>query len=253
MPMTATLAYDDHGAGVPIVLLPGLTFDRSCWRPIVDRLGSDVRTITVDLPGQGESAGPPRPLVDVAAQVHELVADLGVERPIVVGHSMSGAVAMIYAASYAVRGVVDIDNPFDVRPFAALVKRLTPALRSPAFEDVFARFQESMGLDRVPPPLRSQALASQEVRQDVVVGYWEQLLRSDPEELQAWIDELAEAIAVPVLAVFGETLPPEQRDYARRLVPGIQLEEWPGRGHFVHLAEADRFAARLREFAELCA
>jgi pimeloyl-ACP methyl ester carboxylesterase len=29
----------------------------------------------------------------------------------------------------------------------------------------------------------------------------------------------------------------------------VRLEEWDGRGHFVHLAEADRFAARLRRFA----
>jgi pimeloyl-ACP methyl ester carboxylesterase len=31
-------------------------------------------------------------------------------------------------------------------------------------------------------------------------------------------------------------------------LPSARMEEWPDRGHFVQLAEADRFAARLRAF-----
>ena len=115
---------------MPVVLLPGQTFDRRIWRPIVERLGDAVHTIAIDLPGQGQSAGPPRPLAEVADQVNHVVERLGVERPIVVGHSMAGAIALIYAARYPVRGVVDIDNPLDVRPFAALIKQLEPALRA---------------------------------------------------------------------------------------------------------------------------
>ena len=54
-----TLAYEERGAGVPVVLLPGQTFERRIWRPVVDRLGDAVHTIAIDLPGQGKSAGPP--------------------------------------------------------------------------------------------------------------------------------------------------------------------------------------------------
>ena len=104
-----------------------------------------------------------------------------------------------------------------------------------------------MGFDRIPEPLRSEVLAAQEVRQDVVL-YWDELMRSDPEQLQARVEQVGAAIDVPVLAVFGQQLSSNERDYLRRLVRGAQLEEWPGRGHFVHLAEADRFAARLRAF-----
>jgi len=40
---TATrLAYDDEGAGTPVVLLHGLTFDRRSWRPIIERLDGSV-------------------------------------------------------------------------------------------------------------------------------------------------------------------------------------------------------------------
>jgi pimeloyl-ACP methyl ester carboxylesterase len=104
VPQQATLAFERRGTGVPIVLLPGLTFDRRAWRPIVDRLGDDVCTIAVDLPAHGGSAGPPCDLEAVAAQVHELLGSLGIADPVVVGHSMSGAVAMVYSALHPVRG-----------------------------------------------------------------------------------------------------------------------------------------------------
>jgi pimeloyl-ACP methyl ester carboxylesterase len=249
---TESLAFNRHGAGVPIVLLPGLTFQRRSWRASVERLGEDVCSIAVDLPAHGDSAGSPCDLAEVAARVHQLVERLGIEDPVVVGHSMSGAVAMIYAASYPARGAVTVDSPANVAPFAELVQRLEPALRGRKFAQAFAPFQESMGFERIPEPLRSEVLAAQHVRQDVVLGYWDQLMRSEPERLQAWVEQIAAAINVPVLAVFGHQLSSDERDHLRRLVPGAQLEEWPGGGHFVHLAQADRFAARLLAFVDFC-
>jgi pimeloyl-ACP methyl ester carboxylesterase len=247
-----SLAFERRGAGVPIVLLPGLTFERRTWRPIVERLGEDVCSLAVDLPAHGDSPGSPRDLADVAAQVHDLVERLDIEDPLVVGHSMSGGVAMIYAASYPARGAVTVDSPVNLVPFAELVQRLEPALRGPGFASAFEPFQQSMGFDRIAEPLRSEVLAAQAVQQDVVLGYWDELMRSKPEQLQARVEKVAAAVDVPVLAIFGRQLTSDERDYFRRLLPGAQLEEWPGRGHFVHLAEADRFAARLRAFVDFC-
>jgi pimeloyl-ACP methyl ester carboxylesterase len=248
----STVAFERHGTGVPIVLLPGLTFDRRSWRPIVDRLGEDVCTIAVDLPGHGASPGPACDLEEVAARLYELLGQLGVDAPVVVGHSMSGAVAMIYAALYPVRGAVNVESPVNIGPFAEMVQYLAPALRGPGFAEAFAAFERSMGLDRVPEPLRTAALDGHEVRRDVVLGYWDQLMRTDADQLQAWVEELAGSIDAPLLAVFGRRLDGAERDYVRRLVPRVELEEWPGAGHFVHLAEADGFAARLRAFVEFC-
>jgi pimeloyl-ACP methyl ester carboxylesterase len=245
---TTSLAYERHGAGVPIVFLHGLTFDRRSWRPIVERLGDGVDSVAIDLPGHGESPGPPCRLDELAGHVHRLVDGLGVERPIVVGHSMSGGLAIIYAASYPVRGLVDVDSPSLVRPFAQLVQRLEPALRGPGFAQAFAPVDASMGVDLVPESLRP----AQEICQDVVLGYWDELLRSDPDELQARIDEVGRRVDAPALAVFGRALSDEERDHMLGLIPDGQIEEWEGAGHCVHLSRADRFAARLRAFVDLC-
>src|SRR6266545_6545282 len=99
------LAYELEGAGTPVVFLHGLTFDRRSWRPIIERLGGSVRSIAIDLPAHGESGGAPGPFDAIAAQLHELLGSLAVDRPIVVGHSMSGGLASFYATTYPTCGL----------------------------------------------------------------------------------------------------------------------------------------------------
>jgi pimeloyl-ACP methyl ester carboxylesterase len=100
----------------------------------------------------------------------------------------------------------------------------------------------------LPEPQRSLVTVSQRIRQDLVLGYWDQMLQSTPADLQARIDDTAGAIRAPFLAVFGHSLSDEERHHLRRLLPTLELEEWPDRGHMVHLMEPDRFARRLAAF-----
>jgi pimeloyl-ACP methyl ester carboxylesterase len=246
------LAFEQRGAGVPVVFLHGLTFNRTTWRPIVDRLGDGVHSIAVDLPAHGTTGGAPCDLDDVARRLRALVVRLGVERPIVVGHSMSGAIASLYAAEHPARGAVIVDNSPDVRPFAKLVQHLEGALRGPGFAHVFEGFQQSMAIDRLSAPLRDLVLASQDVRQDVVLGYWDQVLRTPPDELQGWIDRILAAAQVPFLYIFGHDLPADERRHIETSMPSAQVEVWPDHGHFVHLVDPDRFTTRLRTFIDEC-
>ena len=234
-----SLAYETHGSGTPVVLLHGLTFDRRSWQPIIDRLGDDFHTIAIDLPAHGESGGAPAYIDVVAGQVHELLGELGIERPVMVGHSISGGVVMTYAATYPTRGAVSVDGGFDLRP---MILGIQQAAQAPSFEQTFAPFQQSMRIDLVPGGV------PQEIREDVVFGYWAELLHADPEMFQRRIETIARRITVPCLALFGDALTPAQRDYFSAFAPTVEIEEWPGRGHMLHLVEPDRFTARLRSF-----
>ena len=245
------LAYDIEGTGTPVVFLHGLTFDRRAWRPIIDKLDGSVTSIAIDLPAHGDSDGEPAPLEDVTERIQRLLQTLDVERPVIVGHSMAAAAAGLYASAHPARGIVLVDQATEVLPFAQTLHQIAPMLRGPAFDQVWPNIENSLGLDRIPEPTRTLALDTHKVKQDVVLGYWDQVLNTEPAELQAWIDDKAAQIKIPCLAVFGRPATDGERERLGRL-PDAQIEEWAGDGHFVHLVDPERFANRLQAFVEHC-
>jgi pimeloyl-ACP methyl ester carboxylesterase len=245
------LAYDIEGTGTPVVFLHGLTFDRRTWRPIIDELDGSVTSIAIDLPAHGDSSGEPAPLENITEQIHRLLETLDVERPVVVGHSMAAAIAGLYTSAHPARGIVLVDQATEVLPFAQMLHQIAPMLRGPAFDQIWPDIENSLGLDRIPEPARTLVLATHKVRQDVVLGYWDQVLNTDPAELQAWIDDEAARIQIPCLAVFGRPATDGERERLGRL-PDVRIEEWAGDGHFVHLVDPGRFATRLCTFVEHC-
>jgi pimeloyl-ACP methyl ester carboxylesterase len=58
-----------------------------------------LTSLAIDLPAHGESKGEPFPKQDVADQIHTLVQAPGLERPIVVGHSIAAATTGLCAAT----------------------------------------------------------------------------------------------------------------------------------------------------------
>jgi pimeloyl-ACP methyl ester carboxylesterase len=249
--LQAGLAYDIEGRGTPVVFLHGLTFDRRTWRPIIDHLDGAFTSIAIDLPAHGESGGEPAPLETVAERIHRLLHSLGIERPIVVGHSMAAGLAGLYASAHPARGIVLVDQATEVLPFAQMLHQIAPMLRGPGFGQIWPDIENSLGLDRIPEPTRALVLNARKVKQDVVLGYWDQVLDTEPAELQAWIDERAAGILVPCLAVFGRPASDGERERLGR-IPDAQIEEWSGDGHFVHLVDPGRFATRLQTFVEHC-
>ena len=203
------------------------------------------------LPAHGDSGGEPAPPENVTEQIHRLLETLGVERPVVVGHSMAAAVAGLYASAHPARGIVLVDQATEVLPFAQMLHQIAPMLRGPAFGQIWPDIENSLGLDTIPEPARTLVLDTHKVRQDLVLGYWDQVLTTDPAELQAWIDTKATEIRTPCLAVFGRPATDGERERLARL-PDVQIEEWAGGGHFVHLVAPRRFATRLRTFVEHC-
>src|SRR5713226_10409224 len=136
----AGLAADDYGHSddrAPLVLLHGLPFDRSLWRPSLDelqRIDPGRRVLALDLPGHGASPGwPSYDVASVASGVHRAVEEAQLQSPVVVGHSIGGVIATVYAAQYPTRGVINVDQPLQVAPFAGLVQSLAGKLRGPAF------------------------------------------------------------------------------------------------------------------------
>jgi pimeloyl-ACP methyl ester carboxylesterase len=165
---------------------------------------------------------------------------------------MSGILALVYASRHSVRGVVTVDQPWNVRPFVEILRHVGPALRGNDFSTAFAPFEQSIGVHRLAPDIRADVVARRRVDRDLVLGYWAEVLDAEPDELQSRIDGYASLTTAPCLAVFGDEVSVAERRRMANLVPAVEITEWADGGHMVHLIDAERFAARLRAFINEC-
>jgi len=108
-------ARDWGGDGQPLVLLHGLASNARIWDGVAPRLvGAGLRVVALDLRGHGASDQPGSGY-DFASVGRDLAAaldGLGLERPVLVGHSWGANVALQFAADRpgAVAGLVLVDG-----------------------------------------------------------------------------------------------------------------------------------------------
>ena len=243
------LAHLDTGGDLPaIVFIHGMTFSRQTWDPIVDRLKDRFRCLAVDLPGHGASTGSGADPQAVVARIHATLVANAVVRPVVVGHSAGALHATAYAAAHDTRGVVNVDQPLRVGPFAGFVQHLAPALRGQDFATAFQPFADSIGVGRLPHAERERVLTTQHINQQLVLDHWSKPLTENPDALQAEIDSLLDRVAAPYLWLVGDPVDKADHDHLLAHIAHAQIETWPTLGHMAHLAEPDRFADRVSQF-----
>ena len=109
------IVYEDRGAGdTALVFVHCWACDRGYWREQLDAFAADYRVVALDLAGHGES-GKSREswtLEGLGDDVVAVVEHLGLERAILIGHSMGGPVALFAARRLPGRvlGIVAVDT-----------------------------------------------------------------------------------------------------------------------------------------------
>ena len=91
------------GSGPPLLLLHGLGCSSRYFLALQQLLATDFTVYIPDLPGHGQSARPDDRMTQLSALtdwVAAFIPTLGVERPIMVGHSLGGGIAVDLAARY---------------------------------------------------------------------------------------------------------------------------------------------------------
>ena len=246
------IAYDVEGSGPLLLLVHGITENRTVWDPIVERLRGDFTCARLDLRGHGESGAPGEyDALAAAGDVTAVVEAMGrAEAPAIVGHSLGAFVATAYVAIGGVaRGVVNVEQGLRLADFAALVRPLETELRGPNFRHVYPVVLEALGFDRLDPDTQEHLRAIHaRAPQDVVLGMWGPLFESTDAQLDELVDSLVGEVRVPYLSLHGLDLGPDYASWLTSRVPTATVELWDGDGHWLHLVEPDRFAARIREF-----
>jgi pimeloyl-ACP methyl ester carboxylesterase len=238
------LAYTDVGLGKPIVYLHGLSFDRHIWFPAIAYLSRHYRCIALDLPGHGESSDRANyEIAEIATELHELLVNLSLDRPVVVGHALGGILATVYAADYPVALVVDIDQPLYLSPFIDLIQGAKSDLASNNFHATFARIVPSPTSALL--PARYLDFIISQPRQDVVLGYWRIFLDSSPATIEALISATLSTITAPYLAIHSAPVADFYRGWLRSHLQNLEIFVMPEGDRFPHLTDPEGFTSVL--------
>jgi pimeloyl-ACP methyl ester carboxylesterase len=176
----------DRGAPLPVIFLHSAAGNTGHWTAQLDHLRTRRRAVAIDLRGHGRSQAPRDGDFRIASMAEDVTAVVGalqIERYVVVGHSMGGAVALAHAGRHPDRtaGLFLLDPASDGRQIPAdQAKGMMAALRTDGWADtVWAFWSPMLGpstaavKDRLHADLRATAQAT-------VVGPLDDLLTFDP-------------------------------------------------------------------------
>lgn len=251
------LAYDDHGAGLPIIFLHAFPLNRGMWANELTSLLSDgqYRVIALDWRGFGESettAGNVT-MEQLARDLAGLMDHLGIQEAVLCGLSMGGYVAFAFYRAFPerVRALILADT----QPYADNEEAKTR-------RETVARLAESDGTTAIAnlqiPNLLSEA--GRREHPDMVRSVERMIDAATPQgiaaaargmALRADSTDLLEHISCPALVLVGEqdmiTPPRLAQDYAAK-IPGAQFVLIPQAGHLSNMEQSEKFLYLLRSF-----
>lgn len=249
------LAYDEMGAGPPVVLVHGLGLSRKRWQRQVEALAEHgYRAVRFDVRGFGESELPSEPygMDTLTADLATVAAHLGLDRFHLVGHSLGGMIAQSFALGRpdAVRTLTlastTSHNGSRASEFAAAMSRVAEV----GFDAAVAEAEVRGVLERVlaeafpagPPPVELLRRG---------------LERPKPAHAYAWratvrfsVKERLRELTCPVLVVHGTAdpmIPWVLGAWIHAEIPGSRWLPLEGAGHSVQVERADDLNLALLE------
>lgn len=163
---------DWGGAGVPLVLLHGLASTSHIWDLTAPLLAQEFRVLALDQRGHGTTAKPDTgyDFKTFVGDLRAFVRETGLERPVVIGHSWGGNVALEYGATFPAepRGLVLLDGgmfePQAYMSWEETRERLAPPpLAGTPLADFKARLRSFVGEDFLTPEVEAIILENFEL------------------------------------------------------------------------------------------
>ena len=245
--------YESYGTGKEaVVFIHGWTCDLTFWRG-QEPVYRNHRSLLIDLPGHGQSDKPmvAYPVEFFARGIQAVLRDAGVERAVLVGHSLGGPIAYAFIRLFPeqVKALVLVDATVGAEPDSAAYRaaqlaryqQRTAHLSGAAGEKYFLGQIEGMFSAKTTPAMRaeirSKMLATPEWVRVAAVTSVSQL---DPPPRGQTFD-------IPALAIQAAEKGTEERAAAMRTIfPKLRLEKWEHSGHFLMMEDPARFNRVVR-------
>ncbi len=220
-----------EGSGSPTLLcLHGLVDSAAIWDRLAPGLARRGRVIRLDQRAHGASEAPPGPYerADLVADVIGVLDALGVERALLVGHSMGGIVAMATALA----------KPERVAGLVLIGSASECSERVAGWYERLARSAETEGLDGLRTAIYGPRSRKRIEGDAQGIAHVTRTLRS------LYHDPLTPKLATlvcPALLLVGSADPmgPGASVRIQRSLPGAELRVIPDRGHWLHVEVPD--------------
>jgi pimeloyl-ACP methyl ester carboxylesterase len=249
------------GSGPPVLLLHGIPTSSRVWDGVGADLAADFDVVAPDLLGYGESGKPPDRDVSMAAQADlmpKLLDELAVERVVLVGHDLGGAVAqrMVVDAPDQVAGLVLIDSvSFDSWPILRMrvLRTVMPPFARRWPRHWFGWFDRSLRRyvpNGEPREALSASLGAWSANRAGADAFMRNARAMDPRITEEVAPRLAE-VRVPAHVVWGRRDPFQRVRWAAKLrdaIPGATLTVLEG-GHFLPWDAPADVAREIRALA----
>jgi len=254
------------GAGMPVLCVHGFSHDRSVWIGLARALEHEARVIAPDLRGHGRSPWSPTgryDLADYARDLPRLLDALELDRVHVVGHSLGGNVATLFAADHPARvaSLVLVDTGPALERAGSLhiageVDAAFGSLASPAEQRARLAAIHPEGDGGILDALAQSSLASR------LDGRFEPALDpgvigggpspADLERIEAQLWSALASLVCPVLVVRGGRSAVLAEAVARRMVGEVlragRLVTLPAAGHAVMIDDGAGLTRVIRDF-----
>ena len=227
---------------MPVVFVHGSGLDSRSWQHQVSYLQGRYRPLALDLPGHG-APGEAQPSVDYYADaVARFIDQQGADRPVLVGHSLGGAVVLTLALRDpgAYRGLALAGSGARLRVLPSLLEQVKTNF--PAALDLMERVQWSL------TAVSKLRYASKDVSQHVGAhALWCDLTACDRFDAMSRLGGLN----LPALAIVGaedNLTPVKYSQYLCQNMPDCRIAIIPSAGHMAMLEQPEAFNAALQEF-----
>ena len=236
------LHVDDDGAGgVPVVFVHSFAGSTAHWSAQLEWLRKSRRALALDLRGHGQSSRPLRDdyAVESFAKDLAVVADsFGLMRFVVVGHSLSGATAIVYAATHPERvaGLLLIGAPGKVPEDQA--RQIMAALESD-YEKVTEDYWSRLLTDAQPQVEKQVRSEMKSMPREPALSIIRAIFEFDPlPALNAY-----RGPKMAIVTVHGDT-----SNDLHHLVPDLPHKLITGTSHWPHMDKPEEFNQMMDGF-----